>query len=116
MNIYIIKASKEYYSLFVDGYTLNDINRINKLTPLHFKYIYEDICGLMYDTYKTLFNVKLEHPIREYIKLAEKHNCKIIKQTVNGYMLRLPVFTSLEDAEAMKKEMEIKRILIELKE
>ena len=51
MNIYIIKASKEYYSLFVDG-----------------------------------------------------------------YMLRLPVFTSLEDAEAMKKEMEIKRILIELKE
>jgi archaellum biogenesis ATPase FlaH len=60
--------------------------------------------------------VKLEHPIREYIKLAEKHNCKIIERTVNGYMLRLPVFISLEDTEAMKKEIELKRILIELNE
>lgn len=116
MDIYIIKVSKEYYSLFVDEYMLNDMKRINKLMPKHFKYIYEDVCWLMYDTYKTLFNIKLEYPINEYRKLAEKHNCKIIEQTINGHTLRLPVFTSLEDAEAMKEEMEIKRILIELEE
>ena len=116
MCIYIIKVSKEYYSLFVDEYMLNDMNRINKLTSLQFKYIYEDVCWLMYDTYKTLFNVKLEHPINEYKKLAENHNCTIIEQTIKRRTLRLPVFISLEDAEAMKKEIELKRILIELNE
>ena len=110
MEIYITKVGKEYYSLRINDY------QINKLTPHYFNRVYDDVGWLMYDTYKTLFNVKLEHPINEYIKLAEKHNCKIIEQTINRRILKLPVFTSLKDAEAMRREIELKRLLIDLED
>lgn len=91
------------------------ISNRNRLSPEQFNRIYGDICWLMYDTYETLFNIQLEYPINEYKKLAENHNCTIIEQTIKRRTLRLPVFTSKEDAENMKKELDCKLLLLELR-
>ena len=51
----------------------------------------------------------------DYINTAKKYNCEIIKMARKRKILSLPVFTSREDAENMKKESDCKLLLFELK-
>lgn len=58
------------------------------------------------------FYIPQNKAIDKFITLANEHNCKLI---FSSWKLII-IFSLIQDAEDMKKEIELKRILIELNE
>ena len=115
---------KTYIERFAERYYVVTSSNLHLSNDKSKAYISDDL--ILLDTFfdvlavaKAIFYTGTFKPsavyVNKFVELAKPYHCKVI--TVKPDESRIfPIFRSKRSAEAMKKEMEIKRILIELKE